>query len=134
MKQLMLDTNTVSHLLRGHPSVIKNLSAVPMTSVCISSITEAELLYGLAKRPSAERLAGIVTVFLKTIDILPWGSQAAQAYVPSRAAGEKRGKCLGTLDGLIAAHSLSLGMTLVTSDKAFRFVEGLEVQDWCEVA
>lgn len=134
MKQLMLDTNTVSHLLRGHPSVIKNLSAVPMTSVCISSITEAELLYGLAKRPSAERLAGIVTVFLKTIDILPWGSQAAQAYGPSRAAGEKRGKCLGTLDGLIAAHSLSLGMTLVTSDKAFRFVEGLEVQDWCEVA
>jgi tRNA(fMet)-specific endonuclease VapC len=134
MKQLMLDTNTVSHLLRGHPSVIKNLSAVPMTSVCISSITEAELLYGLAKRPSAERLAGIVTVFLKTIDILPWGSQAAQAYGPSRAAGEKRGKCLGTLDGLIAAHSLSLGMTLVTSDKAFRSVEGLEVQDWCEVA
>lgn len=134
MKQLMLDTNTVSHLLKGHPGVIKNLSAVPMTSVCISSITEAELLYGLAKRPSAQRLAGLVTAFLKTIDILPWGSQAAQAYGSSRATGEGRGHCLGALDGLIAAHSLSLGMTLVTSDKAFRLVEGLEVQDWCEVA
>lgn len=134
MKQLMLDTNTVSHLLKGHPGVIKNLSAMPMTSVCISSITEAELLYGLAKRPSAQRLAGLVTAFLKTVDILPWGSQAAKAYGSSRAVGERRGQCLGTLDGLIAAHSLSLGMTLVTSDKAFRLVEGLEVQDWCEVA
>jgi tRNA(fMet)-specific endonuclease VapC len=47
---------------------------------------------------------------------------------------EPLARSLGTLDGLIAAHSLSLGMTLVTSDKAFRSVEGLEVQDWCEVA
>ena len=54
MRRYMLDTNTVSHLLRAHPSVARRVVAVPMASLCISAITEGELLFGLAKRPSAK--------------------------------------------------------------------------------
>ena len=56
MTRYMLDTNTVSHLIRGHPVVARRVVAVPMASICISSITEGELMFGLSKRPEAIRL------------------------------------------------------------------------------
>ena len=49
MTLYMLDTNTVSHLIKENPLVIRRLLAVPMASLCISAITEGELLFGLAK-------------------------------------------------------------------------------------
>lgn len=52
----MLDTNTVSHLIKEHPAVVRHVVAVPMASLCVSAITEGELLFGLAKRPNAKRL------------------------------------------------------------------------------
>lgn len=51
----MLDTNSVSHLLRAHPAMVRRVTAVPMAALCISAITEGELRYGLAKRPDAKR-------------------------------------------------------------------------------
>ena len=67
MKLYMLDTNTVSHLLREHPVVTKRIVAVPMASLCISAITEGELLFGLAKRPTAKRLHVAVRQFLRRV-------------------------------------------------------------------
>ena len=60
MKRYLLDTNTVSHLIKGHPAVARRVVAVPMASLCISAITEGELLFGLAKRPDAKRLHHLV--------------------------------------------------------------------------
>ena len=65
MTRYMLDTNTVSHLIREHPAVVRRLLAVPMAAVCISSITKAELLFGLARRPEAKRLHTAVGEFLR---------------------------------------------------------------------
>ena len=55
-QQWMLDTNTVSHIVKGHPQVMMRLGQTAMADVCISVITEAELLFGLARRPDATRL------------------------------------------------------------------------------
>ncbi|NBO19920.1 MAG: PIN domain-containing protein, partial [Proteobacteria bacterium] len=52
----MLDTNTVSHLIKRHPKAIARLLDVPMHNVCISAITAGELAFGLAKRPQAMAL------------------------------------------------------------------------------
>ena len=60
MKRFMLDTNTVSFLIKGHPVVARHVVAVPLSSLCISAITEGELRYGLAKRPDATRLHQLV--------------------------------------------------------------------------
>ena len=58
MFRFMLDTNSVSYALKGNPpSVRKHLRQVPMAQVCVSSITEAELLFGLALKPQAAKLA-----------------------------------------------------------------------------
>ena len=74
MKRYLLDTNIVSHLIKGHPVVSQRIVKVPMASLGISVITEAELYYGLAKRPEAKRLHLVVEEFLKRVDVLPWDS------------------------------------------------------------
>ena len=56
MKRYMLDTNTVSHLIKEHPAISRHLVSTPMAFLCVSAITKGELLFGLAKRPDAKRL------------------------------------------------------------------------------
>lgn len=130
MTRYMLDTNTVSHFIREHPAVVRRVLAVPMAGVCISSITEGELLFGLARRPEAKRLHTAVREFLRRVDVLPWDSDVAERYGAARAALERQGKTLGPLDLLIASHGLHAGAVLVTNDRAFAQVDGLRVEDW----
>ncbi len=130
MTRYMLDTNTVSHLIREHPAVVRRVLAVPMAAVCISSITQAELLFGLARRPEAERLHTAVGEFLRRVDVLPWDSEVAERYGATRAAMERQGKTLGPLDLLIASHARCAEAVLVTNDRAFAQVDGLRVEDW----
>lgn len=125
----MLDTNIVSHLFKQHPAVISRMACLTPGEVCISSITEAELLYGADKKKSS-RLKETIHEFLTTITICDWDSEAAATYGELRAAMEKRGKVMGDLDQLIAAHAISRGTTIVTNDQAFRMVQELAVEDW----
>ncbi|MDO8959410.1 MAG: type II toxin-antitoxin system VapC family toxin [Rhodocyclaceae bacterium] len=129
----MLDTNTASHLLREHPAVVRRIVAAPMASLCISAITEGELLFGLAKRPDTKRLHLAVREFLRRVDVLPWESATAECYGMVRADMARRGKVvLAPLDLLIAAHALSVGAVLVTNDRAFGQMADLHLEDWTE--
>lgn len=130
MRRYMLDTNTVSLLLRQHPAVLRQVTAVPMAALCISAITEGELLFGLAKRPAARRLHAAVREFLRRVEVLPWETAAAERYGTLRAGLERAGKVLGPLDLLIAAHALDRQAVLVTNDRAFGMVEHLGLADW----
>lgn len=129
MPMYMLDTNTVSHLFRRHPNVLVNIQQVKPSDVCISSITEAELLYGIAKRQS-KTLKATVAAFLDSVTLQAWDSEAAECYGKLRAKMEKKGHVMGALDQLIAAHALSLGAILVTNDKAFSMAPALSIEDW----
>lgn len=126
----MLDTNTVSHLLRAHPGVVRRVRCVPMTTLCISAITAGELHFGLAKRPHAKRLHSAVSEFLRRMDVLPWDYRIAVRYGAMRAKMESHGRVLAPLDLLIAAHALDAGTILVTNDHAFAHVAGLDREDW----
>ena len=128
----MLDTNTVSHLLREHPSVARRVVAVPMASLCISAITEGELLFGLAKRPAAKQLHVAVREFLRRVDVLPWDSTAAEHYGTVRADMARQGKVLAPLDLLIATHALSVDAVLVTNDQAISQMANLHIEDWTD--
>lgn len=130
MKQYMLDTNMVSYLIKGHPYVTQNVISAPMNTLCISAITEGELVFGLAKHPHAKNLHDRVNEFLKRIDILPWESDTATQYGSTRAKITTKGKILAPLDLLIATHALSLNAILVTNNKAFRQVPELIIEDW----
>lgn len=130
MTLYVLDTNTVSQLTRAHPLVSRRVSTTPMESLCLSSITQAEMVFGLAKRPDAQRLHSVVRELLLRIEVLPWTSAAADAYGPLRADLQSRGIGLSALDMLIAAHAMSADAVLVTHDAAFKSVPGLAVDDW----
>ena len=132
MKHYMLDTNTVSHLLKGHSAVMRRVVAVPMASLCISAITKGELLFGLAKRPDAKRLHNAVQELLRRIDVLPWDSVIAEYYGTVRATMERQGKILAPLDLLIAAHALSVDAVLVTNDQSFGQLNHLHIEDWSQ--
>lgn len=128
----MLDTNSVSYIIKGEPVGIReHLLKVPMANVCISAITEAELLRRVAKKPEAKRLSVAVKEFLLRVDILAWDSDAAEAYASLRTACENEGKPLGAMDMLIAAHSVAAETVLITNDKAFYNVQYLlNLEDW----
>jgi tRNA(fMet)-specific endonuclease VapC len=130
MTRYMLDTNTVSHLIKGQLTVARRVVAVPMASLCISSITAGELLFGLAKRPDAKRLHAVVKEFLRCLDVLPWDGATAEHCATIRAVMEQQGKTLGPLDLLIAAHASDMAAVLVTNDRAFGRIAGLHVEDW----
>lgn len=130
MTRYLLDTNTVSQLVRGHPGVTARVVAVSMADMCLSAVTEGELAFGLAKRPEARRLQTAVRELLRRIEVLPWDSAAAGRYGPLRAELERRGRPLGPLDLLIAAHALAVDAVLVTNDRAFAQAPGLVLEDW----
>lgn len=134
MTRYMLDTNMVSSLVRQNPIAVERARGAPIAALCISAITEGELLYGLAKRPEALRLHAAVREFLRCVDVLPWDEVAAESYAQSRASMERQGKTLAPLDLLIASHAVSIGAILVTNDRAFRLMGGLRVEDWTESA
>lgn len=125
----LLDTNAASALIRG-PGSRPLQDLVIEHGACISVITEAELRFGIARRPDATRLAKAVENFLQDIPVLPWTSATAKVYADLRARMEIRGLSLSAMDLLIAAHALTENCTLVSADKAFGQVPGLTVFDW----
>ncbi len=133
-QRYMLDTNTASYIIKSAPIVVRDhLRNVPMAAVCISAITEAELLRGVAKKPEAKHLPLAVNEFLLRVDILPWDSAVATAYAHLRTACENEGKPLGTMDMLIAAHSVAAEAILITNDRAFYHVaHHLTLEDWTQ--
>ena len=126
----MLDTHTLSYLARAQPALAQRVRAVPMATLCMSRISKAELLFGLAKRPDAQRLHTVVRELLLRIDVLAWDHTVAERYGPVRAALARQGRTVAPLDLLSAAHALSAGAVLVSSDQAFNPVAGLTVEDW----
>jgi tRNA(fMet)-specific endonuclease VapC len=133
MHYFLLDTNTVSYIARGRSTAARlRLRELEANDVaCISTITEAEIRYGLAKKPQAHELRRGQELFLSRIKILPWGSEEALVYAHLRARLETSGKTLENMDMLIASHAIAIGATLVTNDKALLRLEGLHgTENW----
>jgi tRNA(fMet)-specific endonuclease VapC len=127
----LLDTNISSYVIKGKvPHVGENLRRVPMPEVGISAVTEAELRFGVARKPGASQLQIAVEEFLVRVEILPWDSSAAQHYATLRSSLETSGTPMGNLDMMIAAQALAAEATLVTHDRVFHRLKGLKLEDW----
>lgn len=127
----LLDTNVVSYFVRGTSATVRNrLLNTPIESMVISAVTEAELLFWIVRRPADARTRVSLRDYFERVRSLPWDSRAAGVYAMQREEQRRKGKPLSTEDLMIAAHALSLGLTLVTHDAAFSFVDGLRTEDW----
>jgi len=135
MPLYMLDTNIAGHVIkRDIPAIREKLASVPMQQVLISSVTLAELLYGLAKRSYPKGLSARVHEFLIRVDILPWNHEVVTVYGDLRARCEASGISLSPLDMMIASHAKAADAVLVTRDRAFsRVPDGLRIETGKEI-
>jgi len=129
---VMLDTNICIYIIkRKPPEVLKRFLEYRIGEIAISAITLAELRYGVAKSHFHEKNAKALEEFTIPLEIVPFDEEATLAYGEIRVTLEKAGAPIGSMDLLIAAHAVSLGMTLVTNNtKEFNRVPGLKVVDW----
>ena len=131
MSRYLLDTNSFSYAVRrALANFSRRFDAVNLDDVAISVITEAELLFGLARRPQAHALATSVQSLLMRVAILPWNSECARNYASIRAELERRGQPMSVMNMMIAAHALAENAALVTNDAAFRRLQHLKTEDW----
>ena len=116
----LLDTNIISHIMQGRDNDLLNrLTQVAVSQASMSSITLAELEYGLHRRGQPTRLRNALTQVLLRIDVLPWDEEAAIRYGELCNNLESQGINLSDFDMMIAAHAASVKSTLVSRDKAF---------------
>jgi tRNA(fMet)-specific endonuclease VapC len=126
----LLDTNAASYAInKKNVAVDRHLARVAMAELGISAVTEGELRYGAARSGSAP-LQATVEQFLLGVTIFGWDSEAAREYGRLRSALEREGRLMGSLDMMIAAHAMALGLILVTGDRAFRRIRRLRMEDW----
>lgn len=128
----LLDTNICIYIIKKKPpGVLKKLAAHAMSDVGISSITVAELVYGVEKSSLPDKNRDALDEFLSPFEIMPFDDRAAEVYGRIRTLLERKGTPIGSMDMLIAAHALSLGVTLVTNNaKEFKRVPHLQVANW----
>ena len=123
----MLDTNIVSHIMQGRDAaLLQRLGQIPVGQAVISSVTLAELEYGLHRKGQPARLKDALFQVLLRVDVLLWDEPAARCYGRVCFALETQGINLSDLDMMIAAHSVAADTILVSRDKAFQTVVSIE--------
>ena len=130
--KLMLDTNICIYIIKQQPAaVLKRFLEYQIGDICISSITLAELRFGVAKSTHREKNANALDEFIVPLEVVSFDEAAAHLYGDIRTTLEKAGTPIGAMDMLIAAHAVSLGVALVTNNThEFVRVAGLKLVDW----
>ena len=130
--KFILDTNICIYLIKQKPpKVLKYFRAYSVGEIGISSITLAELRFGVAKSQHIQKNEEALDAFVLPLEVADFEEKAAKVYGDIRALLEKAGNPIGSMDMLIGAHALSLGITLVTNNvREFKKIKHLKVIDW----
>lgn len=129
----LLDTNICIYVINEKPKkVLRKFEQYPVHEFGISSITHAELQYGVAKSKHKDTNQNALDEFLLPLTILPFhGERLVACYGEIRSLLESKGKTIGPLDMLIAAHALSLDLTIISNNiKEFSRIPNLKYENW----
>ncbi len=132
--QYLLDTNICIYLIKQKPpKVLARFQTLSLSDIGISSITVAELEYGVYKSQQQEKNCSALMQFLMPLEIVEFDQTAAKIYGLIRSDLESRGLVIGSMDMLIAAHAMSLGVTLVSNNlREFSRIINLPLENWAE--
>jgi len=132
--QYLLDTNICIYLIKQKPEkVIARFQTLSISDIGISSITIAELEYGVYKSQQQEKNKNALMQFLLPLEIIEFSQKAAVIYGAIRSDLESKGLVIEPMDMLIAAHAMSLGVTLVTNNiREFSRISKLSLENWAE--
>ena len=130
--KLLLDTNICIYIIKQQPTaVLKHFLEYQIGDIGISSITLSELRFGVAKSTHREKNSKALDEFIIPLEVLSYDEAAAHAYGDIRATLEKAGTPIGSMDMLIAAHAVSLGIPLVTTNtREFLRLPSITLIDW----
>ena len=130
MPRYMLDTNMCIYLMKNQPEeVARRFAQCYVGDVVMSAITYAELEYGVAASANPDRERANLASLVEDIPVAPFDSAAAEAYGPIRLA--TRDSKQDHLDKLIAAHAVSLKVTVVTNNmRDFAKYPGVVTENW----
>jgi tRNA(fMet)-specific endonuclease VapC len=129
----LLDTNICIYIINEKPEkVLRKFEQYPVNEFAISSITHAELQYGIEKSVNKKTNQDALDEFLLPLTILPFhGKRLVTCYGEIRVSLESKGKTIGPLDMLIAAHALSLDLTVISNNiKEFARIPNLKCENW----
>lgn len=127
----MLDTNMCIYAQKDIPQVVERIQSNACSGLTISSITLAELEYGVNVSANITKNSIALYKFLSNFDILNFDQKAAAEYGDIRADLRRKGTPIGSMDMLIAAHARARNLILVTHNtREFERVEGLQIEDW----
>ncbi len=128
----LLDTNICIYIAKKKPlQVLEHFKTVSVGEAGMSLITYGELLSGAHKSQQREKVLENLETLSHLIPLLPMGTDVSMHYAHIRSMLEKKGTPIGNNDLWIAAHALSLNVTLVTNnEKEFRRVPGLKMENW----
>ena len=131
MLTYMLDTNIIIYTMKNRPVGMQKKFNAMISQLCISSITAAELCFGMEKSAYPERNRADLEDFFSRLEILPYGLKAAFHYGNIRCQLQKAGTIIGGNDIHLAAHARSEGLVLVSNNLSeFQRVEGLRLENW----
>ena len=130
MPRYMLDTNMCIYLMKNQPKeVTERFSQCYVGDVVISAITYAELEYGVAMSANPEKERLTLASLIEDIKVIPFDKVAGIAYGPIRVATRESKQ--DHLDKLIAAHAVSLNVTIVTNNlKDFARFPNAVAENW----
>ena len=129
----LLDTNICIYVINEKPKkVLRKFEQYPVHEFAISSITCAELQFGVEKSKKKDINQNALDEFLLPLTILPFhGKNLVLCYGEIRAFLESKGKTIGPLDTMIAAHALSLDLTIISNNiKEFSRIRNLKCENW----
>lgn len=131
MLKYLLDTNIAIYVIKRRPANVLEYFNRHANHLCLSVISQAELIHGAEKSSKPEQNFRTLDDFCSRLTLLDYGQKAAAHYGDIRADLERKGTPIGVNDLHIAGHARSEGLTLVTNNlKEFERVEGLRLENW----
>jgi tRNA(fMet)-specific endonuclease VapC len=130
----VLDTNTISAVMRADLAVLKRLRASNRRDVLLPQPVVAEIAYGIARLPPSKRRTLLEERFgaiAATFERIEWTDAVSTAFGDIKAQLERKGRPLEDFDIAIAAHTVANAATLVTANvKHLSAVPNLVLEDW----
>lgn len=131
MLKYLLDTNTCIYTIKNRPDAVRKTLIEHDGRMCVSTVTQMELVYGAEKSFNVARNLSVVEGFLARLEVKDFDAAAAAHAGQVRAELAKAGTPIGPYDQMIAGHARSLGLIVVTNNtKEFSRVPGIRVEDW----
>lgn len=131
----LLDTNICIFAIKNKPkNVLEVIKEKSRKGIYISSLTIAELEYGVANSNQVENNRIALLKFISIFKVLNFDDSDAIPYGKLKTDLKKKSKIIGPIDMLLAAQAISKDLIFVTNNiKEFERIEGLKIEDWSKI-